>query len=604
MRRSIVAITAVAALAGSLLGVAPAQAATSYSVQTMHFAVQVGPTQGTSCDVVGDLYLPADAMTAHRVPAIMMTNGWGQTKDDLVGAAEAFVGQDYAVLAYSGLGWGGSTCRITIDDPAYDGAAASRLVSFLGGRPGIAFSDAAHTEPLPALRTVVHDRRDHAGVAQQYDPRVGMFGFSYGGEVQFAAASVDPRIDTIVPLGTWNDLSYSLDPNGATQTSGVSTATPGAAKTVWLAGLLALAEKNVVTRPISPSDLVGCPGAADFYCAATVSGLVSGVFTQSEIDSLRAASVASYVHRITVPVLLAQGQQDTLFRLDEAAATYTALKQQGTPVKMVWELIGHDSPNQTNPGDISLTDPDFSTQFLSKRLLDWYDHYLKGSTVGTGPNFSYYRDWVPYSGSSEPAYGESSTFPVGTPRTYFLSGRSALVDTAGAATAGSQTLLTPPAGAPTSIDPVNALGLLTQTDQPSATVDVPGTAASWTSSTLTTPLDVVGSPTLHLTVSAPTAALTQAAGPAGQLVLFAKLEDVAPDGTASLIRGQVAPVRVPNAQKPLSIVLPGIVHRFDTGHRLRLVVAGGSIDYRGGLISTPVSISGGAGQVLSLPSVP
>ena len=39
------------------------------------------------------------------------------------------------------------------------------------------------------------------------DPRVGMVGGSYGGQVQFAAAGVDQRIDTIVPLITWNDLS-------------------------------------------------------------------------------------------------------------------------------------------------------------------------------------------------------------------------------------------------------------------------------------------------------------------------------------------------------------------------------------------------------------
>ena len=45
------------------------------------------------------------------------------------------------------------------------------------------------------------------------DPKVGMIGGSYGGQVQFAAASPRPRIDALIPIITWNDLSYSLAPN-------------------------------------------------------------------------------------------------------------------------------------------------------------------------------------------------------------------------------------------------------------------------------------------------------------------------------------------------------------------------------------------------------
>ena len=61
---------------------------------------------------------------------------------------------------------------------------------------------------------------------------------------------------------------------------------------------------------------------------------------------------------------------------------------------------------------------------------------------------------------------------------------------------------------------------------------------------LAAPLDVAGSPVLTVRVQAPSAQLTQAGGPAGQLVLFAKVLDVAPDGTASLIHGLEAPIRV------------------------------------------------------------
>ena len=44
-----------------------------------------------------------------------------------------------------------------------------------------------------------------------------MTGGSYGGQIQFAAAAYEHehgtnRLDAIVPLITWNDLSYSLGP--------------------------------------------------------------------------------------------------------------------------------------------------------------------------------------------------------------------------------------------------------------------------------------------------------------------------------------------------------------------------------------------------------
>jgi ABC-2 type transport system ATP-binding protein len=115
-------------------------------------------------------------------------------------------------------------------------------------------------------------------------------------------------------------------------------------------------------------------------------------------------------------------------------------------------------------------------------------------------------------------------------------------------------------------------------------------------------LDVVGSPRLTLEVSAPTAAATQAGGPGGQLVLFVRLQDVAPDGAASDIHALTAPVRVPDVTRPFTVTLPAFVHRFSSGHRVRLVVAGGSVNYRGGLVATPVTVStGSADQVLTLP---
>ena len=49
------------------------------------------------------------------------------------------------------------------------------------------------------------------------------------------------------------------------------------------------------------------------------------------VEYLRHASVATFLDDIRIPVLLGQGQQDTLFDLNEATATYRGLKQRGVP---------------------------------------------------------------------------------------------------------------------------------------------------------------------------------------------------------------------------------------------------------------------------------
>lgn len=108
--------------------------------------------------------------------------------------------------------------------------------------------------------TPVHDQKDLDGIARAYDPRVGMLGASYGGAIQFAAASVDHRIDAIIPIDTWNGLPSALAPNSTAQTAGVTASTPGAAKSVWLARLFAVAEKSYLTSPVDPSTIDSCPG--------------------------------------------------------------------------------------------------------------------------------------------------------------------------------------------------------------------------------------------------------------------------------------------------------------------------------------------------------
>ncbi|MDR7085257.1 ABC-2 type transport system ATP-binding protein [Aeromicrobium panaciterrae] len=583
-------------LAASAL-VQPAQAADpTYTVQTLHFAVNTGADNSVPCKIIGDLYLPKSATATKKVPAILTTNGFGGSKDDQAGVGRTFAARGYAVLSYSGLGFGGSGCKITLDDPDTDGKAASQLVSYLGGKTGIAFTDADHKVAAPALKVVKRDSTDHTGKKSTNDPRVGMVGGSYGGQIQFAAAGVDPRIDTIIPIITWSDLSYSLSPNNTSQTSGVQTSTPGAAKLVWALGFTGLGIVNgLQNAQVDPSRLIPCPNYATFVCPAVATAGLLGTVDASTTKDLRHASVSSYFKKITVPTLIIQGQSDTLFNINEGVANYKALQKQGTPTKMIWFNGGHSGP--AAPGELNIGNPNPATEHLSKNIANWFDHYLKGKDVSTGPEFSYFRDWVKYTGIATPAYGTASSYPVGTATKYYLSGTQLTKSSTGI-TAGTQSFITPPAGLPTSTDPTDVVAA------PLPELDLPGTSASWSTPTLTKATNVVGQPKLTVKVSAQLAEATQAAGPYGSLVLFVKIADVDAAGKATIIRNLVAPVRVPDASKPFTVTLPGFAHQFAKGHTLKLIVAGGSTNYRGGLIPNAVTITTGTtGQVLTLPIV-
>lgn len=588
--RSSALLTAIGMLAalGAVSASSPASTAPAYTVRSLHFKVQVGPDKSQTCDIVGDLYTPANASPTDRVPAILTTNGFGGSAADQTPFAQKYAADGYAVLSYSGLGFGGSGCKITLDDPDFDGQAGSQLVSFLGGKDGIAFTDAEHTTEAAPVDFIVHDAVDHAGQKQTNDPRVGMWGGSYGGQIQFAVASVDARVDALNPQITWNDLSYSLGPNNAGQTKGVSTDVPGATKVTWSSAFSAIGIfDGVQYAQNDPQRLIGCPNFADFVCPALVSGGATGYLQPDAVAALRHASVSNYMSKIKVPVLLDQGEVDTLFNLNESVATYQALKKQGTPVKLMWRHNGHSGGTPSAAG----------AAYESTRIQSWFDHYLKDTSASTGPEFAYYQDW-------DGKVGTASSYATGTSKKLFLSGQD-LVDSTAKVKTGTQSFTTTAAGAPTSLGGLDVVGGVGAPPSPAPDVNLPGTFASWTGSPLAKQVTVVGSPELDVKVSAPTAAGTQSAGPAGQLVVFAKVYDVDADGKASLINGLVAPVRVADVNKPLHITLPGIAHRFAAGHRIAVYLAGGDTNYRGGVTATPVTIDTdpASAQKLTLPVV-
>jgi ABC-2 type transport system ATP-binding protein len=547
----------------------PADAA-DLTKKTLSFSVMVGPAKDQPCTVVADLYTPAGVDKDHPAPAIMGTNGFGGSKDDFGKLGPAYAKQGYVFLAYSGLGFGGSGCKIYLDDREHDGTAGSQLVSFLGG------SKAA--DDGTKIDYVVKDSRDHVGVPHTDDPRVGMVGGSYGGQIQFAIAGVDPRLDTIIPQITWSDLSYSLSPNNTDFTSGVTYGTPGVVKIDWPVLFTGLGVGQGLSASLADPSHVGvCPNFPDEVCTSLIQGAARGYLDEGGVKLTRNASVASYVKDIHIPTFLTQGQSDNLFDLQEVVANYKALKAQGVPVKMLWRSSGHSG------GGIGKSENDSTNlegAYETRADLAWFDHYLKDDPAAPALDFAFITDWIDYKAGKDaaPAVGVTPGYPAAKGRKLYLSGTDALVTDKAKVAAGAASMLE--TAAPTS----QGGGAIVLQDGS----DPDGTSVSFTTPPLTEHLDLAGIPSVTFRVDAPTFAV--AVDPAQKLLLFAKLYDVAPDGTAKLNRAQVSAARVGDPTKPVTIELPGIVHRYEKGHSLRVTIATSSATHRGGLGAGPVSI--------------
>src|SRR3954468_21842296 len=321
MRRAAVVLTTCTLLAAGTAVLAPAASAAADIVpRDLTITVtHLGPEDRT-CRIDADLYVPAGVTAARPGPALLTTNGFGGTKADQADLAQGFGERGYVTLSYTGLGFvDGDTCPITLDDREHDGAAASQLLRFLGGDPSITAVDDATGQPVHVDQVI----RQDATSGTQYDPAVGMVGGSYGGQIQFATAAYEheagtDRLDAIVPMITWNDLSYSLDPDnsglpGGTARSGsVSSANSGVFKYQWSLLFTTLGVVNgaedlqALADPAKLQTFVrdNCGNFDPPVCQALLEIGTQGYASQASIDFLRSNSVSSYIADVRVPTFL------------------------------------------------------------------------------------------------------------------------------------------------------------------------------------------------------------------------------------------------------------------------------------------------------------
>lgn len=490
------------------------------------------------------LFVPAGATAAHPVPAVVLGHGFGGDKNDVRADAEDLARHGYIVLTPTARGFGRSTGEIGLDLPEYDGVDLRAEVDFLAEQPQVL--------------------RDGLG-----DPRIGVGGASYGGGLALLGAAHDSRVDAAVAVITWHSLASALVPNAADPTGGRRV--PGVFKTLYAGALFG----GGTSRPDAPDP---CGRFAAAVCAAyTQAG--SAAPDPLTLRLLDRAGAAGSLDAVTAPTLLIQGENDSLFPLAEAARTYTALRDRGISTAMVWAKGGHDAPFDKA-----------TTAALRERTRQWFDVHLRHSKAGAGPGFSWYE---PTSGST--ASAPSYPVPKTAEREYVLGARGQLLSSGAPS---SQQLVNPPGGRPAATTSLPGLsGLADLVGAGGLTSDPPDQTASWTSEPLRVDLRVVGAPRVRLHVESST----------GEAVLFGKLYDVTPEGQATLIGGQVAPLRVsrlPHTGRDVDVELATVARTVAAGHRLRLSFGSTDSAFAAQQAAAVISVGGVAGAGLMVPVAP
>ena len=545
-------------------------------VDTRDLTIHVvdGPARDQPVDLDATLYLPApDRLPA---PAVLVAHGFGGSKDTVASDATELAQRGFVALAWSARGFGRSTGEIALNSPDYEVADAEQLVDWLAQRP-----------------EVVKDGPN--------DPRVGVTGGSYGGALSLLLAGSDQRVDALAPVITYNDLSQALLPNSAT--TGTPQNTPsanafgddGVFKRSWAgiffaAGMGGAGLANPTNDAIEPGDEdqganTAGGGAAPVdnsppasageprgrpepgtgnpcgrfrreICLAYAEVATTGRASKQVVDLLRSVSPMTVAGRITKPTLLVQGEQDTLFGLDQADANARQIAAAGGKVKVVWYTGGHDGGR---PGPI-----------LRGQLLDWFDYHLRGKGSDPGTVFEYAVQ------GALRAQGAPSVRTVTAGAYPGLTGTGPTERRELRIFGSDQTIVNPPGGNPASISNMPGLGAMIGTSSRLANrvaVDLPGQSARFSSRPLTGQLLIAGAATVRLKV----AGVPNLPSPDGA-VLFAKLYDVGPDGVRTLPGSAVSPLRVPvlpadGSPVEVTVTLPGIVRPIESDHRVELVIS-------------------------------
>jgi ABC-2 type transport system ATP-binding protein len=506
------------ALAVSGGGLVPAvHAAPTIPAGTQYFRGAIGSFDGTP--IVYNLYLPADASGSHQVPLVLRGHGWGGYGETPSSASSTLVDllqNDYAVLTWDSRGFGQSGDVAHVDSPDFERLDASALIDF-----------AQNYELTPDDATTKPILSDSRGAI------VGMTGGSYAGGIQLVTAAFDHRVRAIAPEITWNDLRYSLFPNNVVKL--------GWTQLLFAAGLVPLSSQNSNQGSATGGVLCAVPGGPSGCTAGIQTGTYAPDIYESEARGLAlgapdATTDAFFAHNslasgydagasVSVPTLLMQGANDTLFNLVDAERNLQAIQAAGGTVKLIAFCGGHVACPYAGAG----SDPSRPDQHLDAAIINWFQRYLRNdTTASTGSPVEYELQDGTF--NNEPSVPDCSV-----PGTNCLTG------------SGSGTIVNPgipTAGPSGSIDPV-------VTDSPSQPGD-PGTLDIPIAGPVAATTNVFGIPHLTADVS----------GVGAGAHLFFKLVDTDWTGAQQVLNLQAESYRIDGPLTGntvhIDIPLPGI----------------------------------------------
>jgi dipeptidyl aminopeptidase/acylaminoacyl peptidase len=272
----------------------------------------------------GDLFYPSNIKKGQKLPAIIMSHGWGGLKSHLNTAyAPYFAEAGYVVLTFDYRGWGESDSRLVLIDEMPE--------------PN---SDGEITVTVQAIRQLVDplDQSEDIINAINYivgepivDPkRIGLWGSSFSGGLVLNVALKDPRVKCITTQvgsmdSSWPNLYYNI-------------------------------KKRNTQRARGEID----PVPQGF-------GKVKGLTGTPHLEHMAEFNPAEHAGDLKVPILIIEAEKEELMKPeDHGLRVYNAVKDK-VPAKRVVLPITH----------YQIYSGRYKKQAIALQI-EWYDKYLKG----------------------------------------------------------------------------------------------------------------------------------------------------------------------------------------------------------------------------------
>ena len=326
------------------------------SIESRYYDVNIPSFDGT---IIKATVFQPELMPYEEAPLLIHAHGWGTWRmKGTVGLHATFMmhgkaglkawRKGYWVISIDQRGFGASQGKVNVMDPDVEVKDAMAVIDWA-------------VEHLPKL--AFDDRATR-------DPKVGMLGESYGGQLQLLASTRDPRIDAIVPMTTWHNLAEAIAPNGHL-------------KSFWTTLFFGLG--SLTSGFDMHPDLMNPKHMKTIW----------GKMTPEMQSFLYDRSIAKACDQQRYPqadTLLIQGFRDTIFPLNHAVDNFDCAQQgvdpatqQPNDVRLLVMQGGHLLPTQKPTGM-----PIYNTERvihcedkaidLSQVMVDWFDAKLLNQT--------------------------------------------------------------------------------------------------------------------------------------------------------------------------------------------------------------------------------